>query len=109
MLSSSCPSQSPGREPRHGISKSQGENLDAPIKPEPTLEQRVRQVIDTIRPALQMDGGDCKIVAITEDGTVNLRLQGACGGCASASMTLHNGIERRLKSAVPEIKRVVSV
>jgi len=83
--------------------------MDAPAQSELTLRQRVEQVIDTIRPALRMDGGDCEVVDITEDGTVRLRLQGACGGCASASMTLHNGIERRLKSALPEIKRVVSV
>lgn len=75
----------------------------------PAITARVQQVLDTIRPAMQLDGGDCDLIEVTPDGTVKLRLRGACGGCPSASMTLNEGIERRLKQSVPGIRRVVAV
>ncbi len=83
--------------------------MDTQETPELSLHERVQQSLNAIRPALQMDGGDCEIVEITPDGIVKLRLQGACGGCPSSTMTLSFGIERRLKSEVPEITKVVAV
>lgn len=70
---------------------------------------RVQQILDTIRPAMQLDGGDCDLVDVTADGIVQLKLRGACGGCLSSSMTLQMGIERRLKSQIAGIRRVVAV
>jgi Fe-S cluster biogenesis protein NfuA len=72
------------------------------------LEQRVNEVIDSIRPYIQNDGGDIQLVAI-EDGVVKLRLQGACAHCPSAIHTLKLGVERHLKERVPEIKGVERV
>jgi len=69
----------------------------------------VKKALDEIRPLLQRDGGDVELVEIDEDNVVKVRLQGACGGCPMAKMTLKNGIERRLKSAVPEVESVVAV
>lgn len=69
----------------------------------------VKKVLDEIRPALRADGGDMELVELTEDGTVRLRLTGACGHCPMSTMTLKMGIERRLKEKVPGIKEVVSV
>ncbi len=71
------------------------------------LRERVAAVIDTLRPMLQSDGGDIEFVDIDADGVVSVRLQGACMGCPSASMTLSMGIERQLKDQIPEVKRVV--
>lgn len=61
-----------------------------------------------IRPSLQADGGDVELVDVT-DGTVKLKLTGACGGCPMATMTLHEGIERVLKEQIPEVKEVIAV
>ena len=69
----------------------------------------VKKVLDEIRPALRADGGDMELVEVTEDGTVRLRLTGACGHCPMSTVTLKMGIERRLKEKVPGIKEVVSV
>ncbi len=72
-------------------------------------EDKVRQVIDKLRPQLQMDGGDVELVCIEDDGTVKVRLQGHCSGCMHAQQTLKYGIERAIKQFVPDIKEVVNV
>jgi len=74
-----------------------------------SLRERVTAVLDTLRPMLQSDGGDIELVDIEDDGVVKVRLQGACVGCPSASMTLGMGIERNLKDRIPEVTRVVCV
>jgi Fe-S cluster biogenesis protein NfuA len=70
---------------------------------------KVKEVLDKVRPGLQADGGDVELVEVTDEGTVKVRLTGACGGCPMATMTLKNGIERILKQEVPEVKEVVAV
>ena len=70
---------------------------------------KVQEVLDKVRPALQADGGDCELVNIREDGVVEVRLQGACGSCPMATLTLKAGIERVLKEELPEVKEVISV
>ena len=72
-------------------------------------KEKIKEVIDKIRPGLQADGGDVEIVEITEDGVVKVKLLGACSGCPMSTMTLKNGIEKTLKKEVPEVKEVVSV
>jgi Fe-S cluster biogenesis protein NfuA len=73
------------------------------------LEEKVKQVLEKIRPRLQADGGDVELVEVGEDGIVKVRLTGACGGCPFATMTLKNGIEAVLKNQVPEVKSVLAV
>jgi Fe-S cluster biogenesis protein NfuA len=70
---------------------------------------QVSEVIDSIRPMLQNDGGDIELIGIETDNTVKVRLQGACRGCPGAAMTLKMGVERLLKERVPEVKEVVAV
>lgn len=72
------------------------------------MKERVEAALAQIRPYLQRDGGDVELVAV-EDGVVKVKLTGACGGCPMAAMTLKQGIERTLKSLVPEVKEVVAV
>ena len=72
------------------------------------MQDKIGEVLDKIRPRLQADGGDVELVAVN-DGTVKVRLTGACGGCAMANMTLKMGIERILKQEIPEVKEVVAV
>jgi Fe-S cluster biogenesis protein NfuA len=70
------------------------------------MREKVEAVINALRPNLQADGGDIELVDVTEDGTVKVRLQGACRGCPGAAMTLRLGVERLLKERVPEVKYV---
>lgn len=75
----------------------------------PTLKDRVQRVLNLIRPAVQSDGGDIELVDITPDGTVQIRLHGACVGCPSSALTLRVGIERNLQTHVPEVKAVQAI
>ena len=72
------------------------------------MRERVEKVINRIRPAVQMDGGDIQLVDIV-DGVVKVRLIGACVGCPSSTMTLKMGIERAIRAEVPEIISVEAV
>ncbi len=72
-------------------------------------KEKVQQVIDKIRPGLQADGGDVELVKITDDGIVEVKLQGACAGCPMSTLTVKNGIERTLKQEIPEVKEVKSI
>ncbi len=67
----------------------------------------VMAVLDLIRPSLIADGGDVKLVDVTDDGKVVVELTGACKGCPLSEMTLANGIERILKERVPGVEAVV--
>lgn len=109
-------------EPLSGLIK---EHLDrgegvllAPVEGSPTDEDNasdsltVRQIKtilrEEIRPAVAMDGGDI-VFEKFEEGRVFLQMHGACAGCPSSTMTLKEGIETRLKQAIPEIVEVVAV
>jgi Fe-S cluster biogenesis protein NfuA len=58
---------------------------------------------------LQRDGGDIEFVSVDENGTVKVRLKGACGSCPMSTMTLKMGVEKFLKEQVPAVKEVVQV
>ena len=72
------------------------------------MEDKIKEVLDEIRPALQRDGGDLEYVGF-ENGQVQIKLTGACHGCPFATMTTKNGIERILKERIPEVTEVVAV
>ena len=72
------------------------------------MRDKVEEVLDKIRPSLVADGGDVELVDVT-DGTVQVRLVGACAGCPMSTMTLKMGIEQMLKEEIPEVKEVVAV
>jgi Fe-S cluster biogenesis protein NfuA len=73
-----------------------------------SIQERVQEALDEIRPQIQMDGGDVELVAV-EGQTVKVRLVGHCAGCPMSQMTLKNGIEAHLKSVVPEVQSVEAV
>ena len=73
------------------------------------LEEKVKSALDNVRPSLQADGGDVEFVSLGEDGTVSVKLTGACGSCPMATITLKNGIENYLKKEIPEVTAVVGV
>ena len=67
----------------------------------------VRAVLELIRPSLQADGGDVKLIGVDDEGVVTVELQGACKGCPMSQLTLANCVERILKERVPGVERVV--
>ena len=72
------------------------------------MKEKVEEVLQEIRPALQADGGDVELVDVT-DGIVKVRLTGACGSCPMSQMTLKMGVEETLKAKLPEIKEVIGI
>jgi Fe-S cluster biogenesis protein NfuA len=72
------------------------------------MEEKIKAVINDIRPALQADGGDIEYVGM-RGKTVEVRLTGACRGCPHAQMTLTIGVENEIKKRVPEVEKVVAV
>ena len=73
------------------------------------MKEKVEEILGMVRPMLNRDGGDVELVDVAEDGTVSVKLKGACAGCAMATMTLKMGIEKILKEEIPEVKQVVAV
>ncbi len=76
---------------------------------EKTFQEKVKEAIELVRPALQGHGGDIELIGVDEDNNVKVRLQGACQGCPGAVMTMKIGVERILKEKVPEVKEVIAV
>lgn len=73
-----------------------------------SFRERVESVVAMIRPAVQADGGDVRVIDVSDDGMVRLRFSGACVGCPSMPITLQHGIERNLREKVPEVRTVIA-
>jgi Fe-S cluster biogenesis protein NfuA len=72
------------------------------------VKAQVEKALEKIRPMLQRDGGDIELVEVT-DGTVKVRLTGACHGCPMSQMTLKQGVEKFLLQEIPGLKEVQAV
>ena len=72
------------------------------------MQDKVEEVLEKIRPVLIRDGGNVELVGV-DDGTVKVKLTGACAGCPMSTMTLKMGIEKILKEELPDVKEVVAV
>ncbi len=71
------------------------------------MRAAVLETLDMIRPALQADGGDIRVVDLHEDtGVLDVELLGACGSCPMSTMTLKAGVERILKDRVEGLTAV---
>ena len=73
-----------------------------------TDEEKIRLVIDKLRPFLISDGGNIEFVKY-EDGNVYIKMLGACAGCELIDMTLKDGIESAIQEEVPSVKQVINV
>jgi len=71
---------------------------------------KIKSTLDQyVRPAVESDGGAINFASFDEiTGQVKVYLQGSCSGCPSSTVTLKDGIERLLKTMVPEVKEVVA-
>lgn len=70
------------------------------------LLQRVEDSLNSIRPYLEADGGNVRVLQITDDHVLQLEFLGACSSCPMSSMTFRAGVEEAIKKAVPEIKAI---
>ncbi|MDG1429630.1 MAG: NifU family protein [Crocinitomicaceae bacterium] len=74
-----------------------------------SIEVKVLGAMEQLRPFLHADGGDMEFVEIKDDGTVLVRLLGACSDCSMSLMTLKAGLEEAVKKVAPEVKAVIAV
>jgi len=72
------------------------------------MREKVEEVINSIKPNLQADGGNIELVDVI-DGVVKVKLLGSCAGCPMSQMTLTNFVEKTLKEQIPEVKGVEGV
>ena len=72
------------------------------------MRERVEAVLDKIRADMKAEGGDIKLIDV-KDGVVSVRLIGGCIGCNMPALALKFGIERILKSELPDVKEVVRI
>ena len=73
------------------------------------LTDRIELALDQIRPYMIADGGNVRLVEVTDDMVVKLELIGACGSCPMSAMTMKAGVEQTLMRAIPEITAVEAV
>jgi Fe-S cluster biogenesis protein NfuA len=70
------------------------------------LTQRIESSLDNIRPYLEADGGNVRILEITKENVLRLEFMGNCGSCAMSTMTFKAGVEDAIRRAVPELKAI---
>ncbi|MBN7815897.1 NifU family protein [Algoriphagus pacificus] len=73
------------------------------------LKNKIEFALDTIRPYLEADGGNVRIVELTDDMVLRIEMLGSCGSCPMSSMTLKAGVEDAIKRAIPEITKVEAI
>jgi Fe-S cluster biogenesis protein NfuA len=74
-----------------------------------TIEQKIAQALDQIRPFLKEDGGDIHFVELTKSMVVKVKFTGACTDCSMQNSTFKAGVEDSILRTIPEIKKVVAV
>ncbi|MFO7824596.1 MAG: NifU family protein [Cyclobacterium sp.] len=72
-------------------------------------KEQIERALDTIRPYLEADGGNVKVIGLTREMVLQLELTGTCSSCPMSTMTLKAGVEEAIKKAIPEINRVEAV
>jgi Fe-S cluster biogenesis protein NfuA len=70
------------------------------------MTKRIEESLDSIRPYLQADGGDVKVLSFNQNHVLKLEFVGNCGSCPMSTMTFKAGIEEAIKKAVPEIQAI---
>ncbi len=93
----------PAKEPSTSTSTSTSTAAE-----DPETRTRVEKVLEELRPYINADGGDIRLVSVV-DGIVKVSMHGACSGCSSSLYTLQLGVERKLREEIPGIKYVEAV
>ncbi|MDX5894963.1 NifU family protein [Rubrobacter radiotolerans] len=75
-----------------------------------TLRARVEASLDKVRPAMQADGGDARVVECDEEtGRVGIEMLGACRGCPLSQLDFAYAIESLIRREVPEVREIFAV
>ena len=74
-----------------------------------SITLRVENALDNLRPYLNADGGDIRLVEVTEDLHVKVELHGACADCQMIHMTMKGGVEQAIRQAAPEVVKVEAI
>ena len=74
-----------------------------------TILDKIEGALYEIRPYLEADEGDIRLIEVTDDMVVKVKLLGACSDCNVSMMTMKSGVEQAIKRAVPEIKEVIDI
>lgn len=72
------------------------------------IENRIKKIIDDLRPYLINDGGDCEFIKY-EDGIVYIKMHGACANCQMLDVTIKDGIECMIKDEIPEVREIINI
>jgi Fe-S cluster biogenesis protein NfuA len=67
------------------------------------LTERIEAALDSIRPYLEADGGNVRVLEITRENVLRLEFVGNCGTCKMSTMTFKAGVEEAIKRTIPEI------
>ena len=73
------------------------------------IVNKIEEALTQVRPYLESDGGDIRLVEVTDDYVGKVKLLGACSDCQVSIMTLKAGVEQAIKKVLPEVKEVVDV
>lgn len=73
------------------------------------ITEKIEKALDNIRPYLEADGGNVKLLEVDDRLNVVLELMGSCSSCPMSTMTMKAGVEEAIKREVPEIKSVHAV
>ncbi len=74
------------------------------------MRGRIQAALDKVRPAMQADGGDARIVECDEDkGSVSIEMVGACSGCPLSQLDFVYAIESLIRREVPEVREIQAV
>ena len=74
-----------------------------------TVINKIEEALAQVRPFLESDGGDIRLIEVTDDFIVKVKLLGACSDCHVSMMTLKAGVEQAIKKVLPEVQKVVDI
>lgn len=75
-----------------------------------SLRSRVEATLAKVRPAMQADGGDARVVDLDEaSGSLSIEMVGACRGCPLSQLDFAYAIESLIRREVPEIRDIQAV
>lgn len=83
--------------------------IDMGIITDENIINKIEEALTQVRPYLESDGGDIRLVEVTDDYVVKVKLLGACSDCQVSVMTLKAGVEQAIKKVLPEVKEVVDI
>lgn len=74
------------------------------------MRSRVEEALDKVRPAMQADGGDARVVECDEKtGSVSIEMIGACKGCPLSQLDFAYAIESLIRREVPDVREILAV